>query len=82
MSFTLIRYRIHRDAVRLLPDDSEVHMVATMRLYRTEEEAWTVADRLNEVYLPAGGPWFVDPVYIAMTEEEHTEYESYERWSE
>lgn len=74
MTFTLIRYQIHRAVHALLLDDYEVHHVATMRLYCTEEEAWGAANRLNEVYLPAGGHWFVDPVHIRMTEEELKEW--------
>jgi len=82
VSFNIVRFKIYRAVHAELLDDTEIHYVMAMRLHLTEDEAQTMADRLNETYLPAGGPWFVEPIVIQMTDNEHDEYAAWLRWSE
>lgn len=81
MSFQLVRFKVYRAVHAELLDDNEIHHVMAMTLYRSEDEAQTVADRLNEAYLPAGGHWFVEPIVIQMSDIEHDEYMDWLRWS-
>lgn len=82
MSFTLVRYRLSRavpDCLHCSMEHPDLHHVAAVRLYRTKDNAQTVADRLNRF---KGFHWEVEPVYIQMTEAEHDAYDEWLRWSE
>jgi hypothetical protein len=74
MSFTLVRYCIYREVGRELLQDTDVHAVMLQTLFCSEAVAQQFADILNESYLPAAGPWYVEEHFIVMTEAEHEEY--------
>ena len=82
MSFSLVRYRVYRavpDCFYCSMDHPDLHHVMALRVYRTEEDAQTVADRLNKF---EGHHWEGEPMFIQMTETEHDDYAAWLGWSE
>lgn len=83
MSFNIVRYKVYRAVSTSLHcsfDHPDLHHVMALRLYRTEDDAQTVADRLNAFQVST--VWHVEPIHIQMTEDEHGDYEAWMGWSE